>query len=299
MTRRIVAGLDGSAESIAAADWAARAALRRRLPLRLVHAWEGLPDDEPTTLPALQAPRFWAQRVLRHAFDLLTERYPEVSVDAVQIRRPPVPALLAEAESAELVALGSQGLGGIGGFLAGSVAIAVASGAARPVVLVRSGRAPGDRRPPGREDGEAPRDVPRPVLVAVDLRRRGDALLEFAFGEAHLAGAPLHVLHAWHLPGIHGEAEPPAGEAEAAGQGVESALAAALAPWREKFPGVDVLARAVEGRPVHVLTRASETADLLVVGRPTRDAPEGGRLGRIARAAIHHGPCPVAVVPDD
>lgn len=37
MTRPVMAGLDGSQESLAAADWAAREALRRGLPLPLVH----------------------------------------------------------------------------------------------------------------------------------------------------------------------------------------------------------------------------------------------------------------------
>lgn len=40
MLNPVVAGLDGSRESLTAAGWAAREALRRGLPLRLVYAWE-------------------------------------------------------------------------------------------------------------------------------------------------------------------------------------------------------------------------------------------------------------------
>ncbi|MGQ4388673.1 universal stress protein [Streptomyces sp. SAS_270] len=36
-------GLDGSTQSIAAADWAAREAEQREASLRLVHAWEPQP----------------------------------------------------------------------------------------------------------------------------------------------------------------------------------------------------------------------------------------------------------------
>ena len=39
MSRTIVVGLDGSPESLAAAEWAAREALRTDARLRLVHAW--------------------------------------------------------------------------------------------------------------------------------------------------------------------------------------------------------------------------------------------------------------------
>ncbi|MGP4051269.1 universal stress protein [Streptomyces sp. 2A115] len=51
MLKPVVAGLDGSRESLAAAGWAAREALRRGLPLRLVHAREGLPYA-PMTRPS-------------------------------------------------------------------------------------------------------------------------------------------------------------------------------------------------------------------------------------------------------
>ena len=50
MVRTVVAGLDGSPESRAAVEWAAREAELHGLPLKIVHAWEPVPD------PIAQAP---------------------------------------------------------------------------------------------------------------------------------------------------------------------------------------------------------------------------------------------------
>lgn len=44
MLRAITAGLDGSPESRAAAEWAAREAKLRHLPLKVVHIWEPVPE---------------------------------------------------------------------------------------------------------------------------------------------------------------------------------------------------------------------------------------------------------------
>ncbi|WP_408997247.1 universal stress protein [Streptomyces europaeiscabiei] len=88
MLRPVVVGLDGSSESLAAADWAAREALRRGLPLRLVHAWPGGMTPAGSGLPELDAPRHRAQRILRDAMDRLDERYPQVCPSADQISRP-------------------------------------------------------------------------------------------------------------------------------------------------------------------------------------------------------------------
>lgn len=43
MLAPVVAAVDGSAESLAAAEWAAHEAVRRERPLRLLHAWNWHP----------------------------------------------------------------------------------------------------------------------------------------------------------------------------------------------------------------------------------------------------------------
>lgn len=51
MKKAVAVGVDGSPESLAAADWAAREAVLRGLPLRIVHALElSTPDGGGTRL---------------------------------------------------------------------------------------------------------------------------------------------------------------------------------------------------------------------------------------------------------
>jgi nucleotide-binding universal stress UspA family protein len=73
-------------------------------------------------------------------------------------------------------------------------------------------------------------------------------------------------------------------------------LAAAVEPWREKFPAVEVHELVLEGRASQALTAAAQEAGLLVVGRRIRSGRLGAHTGSVAHAAIHHARCPVAVV---
>ncbi|WP_128381347.1 universal stress protein [Streptomyces cavernae] len=295
----VVAGLDGSRESDAAAHWAAREALRRGLPLRLVHAWEGMPDEgRPPTLPELQAPQDRALKVLRSAGDRLNERYPQLCIVTEQLRRPPGPALLAEAEDAELLVLGSRGFGGVGGFFAGSVAMATVAHAGRPVVLVRSGHTRQDDHLPDRSGEPSVHTPCRDVAVALDVGGPCDEVLEFALRAAQARGAPLRVVHAWHVPYRHGlvDAEERAQDRARA----ERELRALLEPWREKYAGVFVRETLSEGRPARLVVKAAGGAGLLVVGRRRRRrGAVGSHLGPVAHTLIREVACPVAVVPHD
>ncbi|MEV0173513.1 universal stress protein [Streptomyces sp. NPDC050803] len=295
MRHPVVVGLDGSRESLAAADWAAREALRRDLPLRLVHAWEGGASPDESELPELEAPRYWSRRILRGAMDRLNERYPQVYLSADQVSRSAPDALVAAGEEAELLVLGSRAFSGFGGFMAGSVALATVAHVARPVVLVRAGQSLEDEHLPdehGRPSAHAPY---RPVVVGVDPAQRCEDLLAFAFESARLRAAPLRVVHAWRLPYV-----PTALEAKArrdVGRAAERALDAVLAPWREKYPTVEVVTVVEEGRAAQQLLDATQDAGLLAVGRKIRPARLGMHTGPVAHAVMHHVRCPVAIVP--
>ncbi|EFL29908.1 stress-inducible protein [Streptomyces viridochromogenes DSM 40736] len=299
MTRTVVAGVDGSPEGLAAADWAAREALRRGLPLRLVHAWEGgLPADiaPDAVLPELRAPQYRAMRVLRSVLDQLVERYPQLSVSAEEVCRPPVSTLLAESENADLLVIGSQGPSGLGGFMSGSVAMATVARLQHAVVLVREGETAEAEHLPGVDGKPSIRMPCRDVAVAVGLDEPSHDVLDFAFHAADLRRAPLRAVHAWRVPVSHGL---PDAEARARIRGVaERELAALLAPWREKYPTA-VVEELHEGWPAHVLVRAASGAGLVVAGSRGRRTAFGPHTGPVVHALIHHVHCPVALVPHD
>ncbi|MFF9915509.1 universal stress protein [Streptomyces sp. NPDC013457] len=134
--------------------------------------------------------------------------------------------------------------------------------------------------------------------MGVDIYHPCEVLLAFSFAEAARRGAPLRFLHSWTLPASYGYAvviDPGIGE-ELGGRFL-GGLDDLLEPWRKRYAGVAVAAEAVVGPPAYHLVEASQTAQLLVVGRRSRKVPLGAHLGHVAHAVIHHSPAPGAVVP--
>ncbi|WP_405551601.1 universal stress protein [Streptomyces sp. NBC_01171] len=306
MPRTVTAGLDGSAESRAAVEWAAREAVLRGLPLRLVQVWEPLPDPlAQAPLLGAEAEQDWIERAPDDSAEGLRLRHPGLEVITGRRTGDPVDVLCEAAGTSELLALGSRGLGGLHGFIVGSVGLAVTGHADCPVVLVRAGEQAADEHradPTGIPSAATPF---RPVVLGLDITMPNAALLEFAFGTAALRGAPLRVVYAWvpqpppsyNSPGYAYEAEAPPVLQEALEPRNAFMLGRALEPWRESFPDVDVAEAAVEGSAGSVMVDASRDACLVVVGRRVRKARLGARIGHVAHAVLHHSPAPVAVVP--
>ncbi|MEU4498541.1 universal stress protein [Streptomyces sp. NPDC023998] len=301
MTRNVTVGLDGSPESLASAAWAAREALLRDVPLHLVHA-EEWPTTAAVPMVGPEVQQQWADKVLTDAADELRQRHPGLEITTLRLSGSPAAALSIEAAHAEMLVLGSRGLGSIMGFLIGSVGMATVSATEQPVVLVRAPKhhdKESRTRSGGAEQTEAASGY-RDVVVGLDIYQSCDKLLAFAFDEAARRGCTLRAVHGWTLPLVFSYAPmlDPGIQLEV-GRQVEQALSDMLLPWRQKFPSVQVVERALIGSPAQQLVYSAADADLVVVGRRLRRAPLGGHIGPVAHAVMHHSAAPVAVVTHD
>ncbi|MFF5503611.1 universal stress protein [Streptomyces roseolus] len=284
----IVAGVDGSPESLAAAEWAAREAGRRGVALRLVHAWRW----EPLDLPLVQdegAQARAAEEVVRAAEREITERHPGLAVTAEVRTDTPVAALLAAQEDARMLVIGSRGHGAVAGFLLGSYGQQVIAAATRPVVAVRA-----------RDDRTAEPPTGEILVGQQGTPEDSEGVLRFAFETADARGAAIRAVRAWSLPSLYAFSPASLRLADDSGGLVpfeEQALREALAPWRERYPHVPVTEHVELGSAGQVLLTTSGAAQLLVVGRRARRGALGQRIGSVAHAALHLAPCPVAVIP--
>ncbi|WP_330328834.1 universal stress protein [Streptomyces sp. NBC_00536] len=289
MKRTLVVGVDGSPQSRAAADWAAREAVRRDLPLRVVHAWLW----QSLALPLPQDREVEERRaddVMEEARDALGHRYPHLSLSAEVILEAPVQALLHAAKEAEMLVLGTRGHSALAGFLLGSYGRQVIAAAECPVVSVRS--------PHG-----GPLVLPEEGEVVVGQQggvEESAEVLGVAFEAAAVRKVPLRAVRAWNLPPVYGYSPGSMWLADQFG-GLEpyekAALEQALEPWRLRYPDVEVIEHVERGSAGHVLLTAASDAQLLVVGRQARESSLGARIGSVAHAVLHHAVCPVAVVP--
>ncbi|MER5942029.1 universal stress protein [Streptomyces sp. NPDC001928] len=299
VTLSVTVGLDGSHESRAAAEWAAREAQLLGLPLKLVHVWE------PAPAPMAQAPllgaetqQHWTERVPRDAAEGLRARHPGLDVITEPLSGRPAEVLADAAKDAELLVLGSRGLSGIGGFVVGSVGLSVVAHTERPVVLVRAGEQAADEHEMDPAGISSAATAYRPVVLGLDIESPDEELIKFAFAAAARRGTSLRVVHGWNVPpyyayGLSVDLELHGSLAQAE----TSALTELLRPWRKKFPDVEVTADSHYGIPANHLVDASREASLVVVGKRIRRNPIGAHIGPVTHAVLHHSTAPVAVVP--
>ncbi|MDX3846483.1 universal stress protein [Streptomyces europaeiscabiei] len=317
MFRTVTVGIDGSRESLAAAEWAAREARLRTLPLRLVNVWEPVPEPmgrEPMlgtgTRPDGQGGRAGPTasgetgvgRVLSEAAEGIRLRHPDVDMGVEQLTGRASEELVRAAHGGELLVLGSRGLSGIAGFLLGSVGLHVVAHTERPVVLVRAGERAVDEHTPGSTGVSSAVTPFRPVVLGLDTVQPDHTLIQFAFEAAVVRGATLRIVHDWSPPPHSGLRERPGLEADLdadVGQVEAGTLSEVLVSWRREFPAVEVVEESRRGKAAEHLLEASRDASLLVVGRRVRHSPVGAHIGPVVHAVLHHAGVPVVVVSHD
>jgi nucleotide-binding universal stress UspA family protein len=283
----IVAATDGSEESLRAVDWAAREAVLRGAPLRIVSSAAATPptigghamsrgDD-----PVAEIARHNRDQALATATERVTKLAPGLLVDADQLDGLADEAIIAAGSGALMLVVGSRGNGAFAGLILGSVSRYVAMHAACPVVVVREGASSAHRQ----------------VGIGIgDLEN--SASLTFAFEEAALRKASLIAVHSWHLP------DSDVSRAGSFFTGPQSYVAETetakrleqlLDNWRAKYPDVPVSQDVVHGHPGRALVGLSARADLVVLGR--RPAHHGA--ASVMHAVLSHAHGPVVTVPSD
>lgn len=305
----VLAAVDGSEHSLRTLDWALDTARTRGAELHVAHV---RPDAPRVHAPgeALVPPPAWdTDPVLGAVRARLAGREDLPPVTYVSRDGTPSATLTELAAGAQLLVMGSRGLGGFASLLLGSNSRVCAAQSPCPVVVVpHTARIvtedPGARTPAGE---------PRVVLGLAPDETTED-VVDFAFAEARRRGAVLQVVSTHLVPlssltlvgslvAERGGGYPPgtaaAGEATEVARELAGNQRTRLQPYLTRhYPDVTVEAVVAPGDPAGRLVTASQRADLVVVGRHRRRLRADSLLmGSVSNAVLLHALCPVAVVP--
>ncbi|WIM94491.1 universal stress protein [Actinoplanes oblitus] len=281
--RPIVVGVDSVDTSTPAVRWAAREAVAREAPLRIVHVldWDGNTSRYDFDGSLFTTARRLAEAVPAAAADLAREAAPGVRVRTEVLIGHPAAQFL-DTGDAELLVVGHRGRGGFAGLLLGSVSQRLATHASGPVVVVR-GR-------PDVADG--------PVVAGVDDSPAADLVMDAAFDAAARHDSHLVVIRSRPIPAMAYLAGVPVTELTTPEEDAaeHDRLLAQLAPWQEKYPDVPVKALLSHDSAASALIGVSSRARLVIVGNHGHGVLAGTLLGSTGLQLLHHADCPVQIV---
>lgn len=281
----IIVGVDGSPNAALALRWAVAEGQLRDLPVTAVLAWGHLTQHQAVVGPSFD-PAYDRDAAATALKTYVHEALPAEDFDRVRtavVNDLPVRALLTLAAEADLLVVGSRGLGGFRTLLLGSVSSQCLHHAPCPVAVVHEQWAP-------KRNAHT-----RRVVVGADGSGASAAALRWAAEEVRVGGGRLEVVHAWEIPGALSYAYTGVGLdaapfEEAAARVLDEALA-------EVGEGVETERVAVQGAPTAVVLGRATGADLLVVGARGAGGFEGLLLGSVSTQVTRHADCPVVVVP--
>lgn len=287
MSGRIVVGIDGSAQSANALDWAvARAGLGGQ-DLELVNAYSLPADLDFYGYQGFGAsqPVAWfmeySQQLLDAAVAHVKDVAPDITCTTTSAMSSPAHALATASEGADAVVVGRRGLGAATSVLLGSVSNRLTVEATCPVVVIGDGEVP----PTG------------PIVVGVDGSEFGTHALRYAVAEAAVRSTSVRAVTAYRLTDRPGAIDPELAarmradiEAEAADITAQ-ALAAVGDDARVRVEPV-----VVDGRPADAILDNAGDAQLIVVGTHGKGFVRRFLLGSVSRQLLNDADRPVAVV---
>src|SRR5699024_6125270 len=265
-TPSMLVGVDGSAPSNHAVEWAVNEAEQRGAALHFVHVLPGELRGAESERAAICSA---AQSLLSSAVDRAVGVLGGAAVSQEVLNAPTDQALVTTAADFDLLVVGSRGDGGFASLLFGSSSANLASHAHCPLAVVRG--APADSGPT-----EPPPDAP--IVVGVDESPRAQQALEYAFARAAERGARIIAVCAWHPPtsyGAYAASELIPADYDDLGRDAAQKLAAALEPWQQRYPDVETTPHTVSSHAVTALVEASHDARFLVVGSRGRGTLKG------------------------
>lgn len=259
----VIAGIDGSQAALTAALWGVDEALSRAVPLRLISVIKPAhpsPDDYARDLEH-------AERSLSQARDAIAAGRKAVTVESEIPRAPAGVALIEASRDAEMVCVGSVGIGRYARSLLGSTATELAEKAHCPVAVVRT------------ESTQPPPEIDWVVVRMTDAPDN-ENVVKHAAWEANLRRAPMLVL---------------GGRPEELTEHADGAFERRVQQWRQRHPEVRVYPITTSFAIADFLQMNGERVQLAVIS-----AAEVAQLARLIGPAGHplfrHPECSVLVV---
>ncbi len=295
----VLVGVDGSAASLHALDWATAYARRVGWSLHMVCSYS-LPSFTAASLDGGYA-ALDDTAIQEGAKAVLAEAQARVADSGV-----PVTATVATGDAAGvlvemskehgLAVVGTRGRGGFTERLLGTVSSALPAHAHCPTVVVPH-RASEGSVDPNRRDGDMIQEVRR-IVVGVDGSPSAEVALRHAVAQAKVweaelvavAGVPLGSgagILAWLPSQI---------DHEQVLADIKAGLDAIVDRFEAENPGMTIKRHVLDGSGAELLTEFSAAADLIVVGSRGRGGFRGLLLGSTSQAVLHHSQCPVLVV---
>lgn len=288
MSNKIVVGVDGSAISQRAVEFAADEAASHGGELEILYAIE-LPTDVDfygMTIagPQVEALQRYGDELLAAAAAKVKSDHPDLVCTTKSVIGNPSWVLLAASEDAAGIVVGRRGLGAVQSAFLGSVSSRLATEASCPVFVIS-------------EDESRP--TSGPILVGVDDSEFGTAALAFALAQAARRKTTVRAVTAYRAPALAIPVEPELvtelQQSEAAQ--AEQILTTAVERARTaETQDVEVQKVTVEDSPANAIVEQSRDAQLVVVGSHGKGFIKRLLLGSVSRHVLHDVDLPVVVV---